>query len=253
MKCIVEGIATEYAVSGKGPIIMLLHGWGTSSRDMENLARELANSYCVITLDFPGFGSSERPAEVWGVGDYATFVQKFLEKINISDIYALIGHSFGGRVIIAGCARNIIKPNKIVLIGSAGIKHSADMKTTVFKGLAKSGKALLSLPGLSKYSSRAKLKLYEKAGSMDYLEAGGMKDIFSKVIHEDLQSDAAEIVQSTLLIWGSKDEASPVADAKQFHKLITHSHLEIIEGAGHFVHHDETTKVQMLIKRFLDA
>ena len=251
MKCIVDGIATEYTMIGHGKPVVLMHGWGTSLKDMQGLAKVLSESFHVISVDFPGFGGSERPKEVWGVGDYAIFIQKFLDKINVKEIFMVVGHSFGGRVVIAACGRGIMNPQKVVLIGSAGIKHSSSVRTKVFKGIAKTGKVVAALPGLGAIKDGARRKLYAAAGTSDYIDAGEMKEIFSKVIDEDLQVDASKIPQPTLLVWGEHDNASPVSDAQRLHQLIKASKLVIIPRAGHFVHNDDTQGVMKAIRDFL--
>ena len=47
----------------------------------------------------PGFGDTSEPAEPWDVGNYTDFVIKFIDSFNFKKII-LLGHSFGGRVII---------------------------------------------------------------------------------------------------------------------------------------------------------
>lgn len=242
---------TNYIKKGDGPLIVVLHGWSTSAQNMMTVIDALASSYTVLALDLPGFGGSQQPREAWSVGDYAEFVLHVLQKLGYDQPHALIGHSFGGRVSIKGVGKNIICPNKLVLIGSAGIKHSASLRNKTYGMIAKSGKAVLSLPGLSRFSEKAKRTLYDRAGASDYLAAGTMKDIFVKTINEDLQASASRIEIPTLLVWGENDDQSPVSDARIFEKVIKKSKLHVIAGAGHFVHVDEPNEVNRLIREFL--
>ncbi len=244
-------MAINYSDQGYGDVIVVLHGWGTRAADLTALTQQLARTYRVLALDLPGFGGSQQPTSVWSVGEYAQFVADFLAKHNIESVAAMIGHSFGGRIVIKACGSGTLQPKKIVLIGAAGIRHSQSIRNLGYKLAAKAGKAVFALPIARSYAANARSKLYRHAGSTDYDQSGAMREIFLKTINEDLQSDAAHITQPTLLIWGQNDAESPVEDARKFHSIIRNSVLHVIPDAGHFVHHDQPTKVWEYIGTFL--
>ena len=252
MKCIVNGLMTEYTQRGSGPVVVLLHGWGTDASNMQQIAQGLGDQYTVVAVDLPGFGRSEQPHEAWGVGDYALYVNNLLKKLNIEQVYTLVGHSFGGRICIKAVSERIISPDKIVLIGSAGVKHSDNLRNSSYRLIAKSGKALLSLPGLSRFSQAARKRLYAQAGASDDLQAGGMKDIFQATINEDLSQNASNITIPALLIWGGNDDQAPIEDARFLKTAMPNASLKVIEAASHFVHNEYPDKVNRWIKDFLD-
>lgn len=251
MNCIVDNLSVKYTDEGTGPIMLLLHGWGTTGTDFDDLARQLRTSHRVIRLDLPGFGGSERPRQAWHVTEYATFVARFLDKIEVDALDTLVGHSFGGRIAIKGLATSVLSASRLVLIGAAGVKHSDETKNIALKAVAKSGKAILSLPVLNKFASTARKKLYKSIGSEDYINAGPMQQIFLNTINEDLSSYAQDIVIPTLLIWGSEDDQAPLADAEFYQSQIGDSHLKVVYGAGHFVHHDDQAQVSAWIEEFI--
>ena len=61
-----------------------------------------------------------------------------------------------------------------------------------------------------------------------------MRAILSKVVNEDLCHLMPKIKASTLLFWGEKDTATPLADAKRMEKLIPDAGLVSVAGAGHY-------------------
>ncbi|MFS8120651.1 MAG: alpha/beta fold hydrolase, partial [Microcoleus sp.] len=142
-------------------------------------------------------------------------------------------------------------PQKIVLIGAAGIKHDKDVRNLGYVIIAKAGKLVLSLPGFRNVRQKAKGALYKSIGSQDYLRSGTMKEIFIHTIREDLSDQASRITLPTLLIWGEHDEESPIEDARQFNRLIQGSELHIIPNSGHFVHTEQADTVNELIGAFL--
>lgn len=251
MKVIVDEQLVNYQAEGSGKTILLLHGWGTNLQTFDGLSKYFVSEYRVIRIDLPGFGASPRPAGDWDINDYAIFVSKFLAKINEKEIFAVFGHSFGGRVTIKAIARRYIHPQKVVLIGSAGIKPAASVRKTAYQSIAKIGKTVTNLPGLKSIQSKLRKRLYVSAGATDYLAANEMKPIFLSTIREDLQKDAAYISIPTLLVWGDDDVDTPVADGQKFHRIIKRSKLVVISDAGHFVYNDKPEEVATVIGEFL--
>jgi pimeloyl-ACP methyl ester carboxylesterase len=68
----IDGINIFYREAGpdEAPVVLLLHGFPTSSHMFRNLIPELADRYHVIAPDYPGYGQSDTP-------DRATFSYTF--------------------------------------------------------------------------------------------------------------------------------------------------------------------------------
>jgi len=241
-------LAIEYADEGAGPVLLMLHGWGDNLHTFDAIARELPG-YRIVRLDLPGFGGSERSQETWGVVEYARFVESFIKKIQIEP-HTLIGHSFGGRIIIKGVGVGIFSPQKIVLIASAGVARKRTLKSMFFRMLAKLGKALTLIPPLSLYRGQIRKKLYAALGS-DYFASGSMRDVFLKVVREDLIEFARHISAPVLLVWGTLDNQTPLSDGEKIRDAIRQSEMEVIQGATHFVHQEKPQEVATLIKEFI--
>ena len=233
------------------PVVVLLHGWGADSQSFAQFASALKPNFRVIRLDLPGFGASQLPPSDWHVTDYAHILQSFLTKLEITEIRAVIGHSFGGRIAIKAIGSGLVSPSRLILMGSAGVKHSNSLRNHAFKAVAKLGKAATSLPGLASVQKNLRRRLYRAAGSTDYLDAGPMRQVFVSTIGEDLQADASRISVTTLLIWGEQDTETPVADGRLLAAIIPHAKFEIVPAAGHFVYLDASDVVLALAKKFL--
>ena len=248
MKIIINNLAIDYSDQGDGPIILFLHGWKDNSRTFDPLIPFLPN-FRIVRMDLPGFGNSETPDASWNLNDYIDLVKNFIKKLNLN-IDALVGHSFGGRIIIKGLAGKNIEAEKAVLIGSAGISKTNTAKNFLFRLTAKIGKILTLIPPLIFWKRQIRQKFYNKIGS-DYLNAGALRNTFLNIIGEDLSAAAKKITIPTLLIWGDCDTQTPVNDGKKLNTLINGSRLEIIIGAGHFPHQENPEKVSNLIKNFI--
>ena len=81
------GIHWEKAGNGQSRVV-LLHGWGCSTKLMEPLSNALSGDMTVLSVDFPGFGESGRPPEPWGVPEYAGALRALEKKgaVTIHDV-----------------------------------------------------------------------------------------------------------------------------------------------------------------------
>lgn len=251
MKVIVKGHLVNYKDEGSGKVMLLLHGWGQTLQTFDDLASHFSKNYRVIRIDFPGFGGSPKPSDDWHIDDYAKFVADFLQKVEVDKVYGVLAHSFGGRVTIKSAAKKYFAIEKLVLMGSAGVKPSASAKKMAYKLIAKAGKQITKMPGLSKAQVLLRRKLYASAGATDYLESADLKQIFLHTINEDLQGNAATIKQPALLVWGQDDNQTPVADAQKLHGAMKNSQLVIFPNAGHFIYIDERDAVVQKLDEFL--
>lgn len=249
MNVIVNDLLTQYSLTGKGELVVLLHGWGDSSLGLATLNSQLSQNYRVLALDLPGFGGTQPPRETWGLDDYANFVHDLLQKLDLGQPYAIIGHSNGGAIAIRGCALQSLQPRKLILLAAAGVRNTQSARRLVLNVIAKLGKgATFWLPRRVRQALRA--GLYSASGS-DLLVVAGLQATFKKTVRQDVQADAAKLKLPTLLIYAANDSAVPVADGERYQALIESSRLEIVKDAGHFVQLDQPVQVQQLIEQFL--
>lgn len=248
----IQDIDLNYIVEGEGSPIIVLHGWGANIDAVRPIINIVKKNYKVYSLDLPGFGKSMEPKEAVGSFEYAEIVREFLKAMEIEKA-TFIGHSFGGKLSIILGAKYPELVDKLVLIDSAGLipKRGAQyyIKVYSFKILRFIYKNLFFW---IKDEKRLQ-KFYERFGSDDYRDSSGiMRKVLVKVVNENLKPLLKDINASTLLIWGDKDEATPLYMAKIMEKEIKDSGLVIFEGAGHFSYIDDYNKFVAVIKAFLN-
>jgi len=251
MKIIVNNQLLEYRDEGSGRVLLLLHGWGTNLSTFDQLSNYLVKKFRVIRFDFPGFGNSPKPTEDWSIGNYVSLTQDLLIKLKIKQVYAIIGHSFGGRVVIKGVGNDHLKPDKVILISAAGVKPHQQVKKALYKLIAKVGKFATSIPVVNKLRPALRRRLYSSAGSTDYLKADQMQQIFINVVNEDLLAEVPKIIQPTLLIWGADDTETPLSDANKMKDLLSDGRIFVVSNVGHFVYIDAFNEVTNEIDKFL--
>jgi len=249
MQVIVDALLTHYEQAGNGKTVLLLHGWGDSLEGFKDLRARLAKHYRVVSLDLPGFGTSQAPNEVWGLDNYGQFVASFLAKIAVSSVWAVIGHSNGGAIAIRATARGWLKPERIVLLAAAGIRGEYKGRNRVYRMIAKTGK-VAAKPLPASVQKRLRKKLYTTIGS-DMLVAEHLQETFKRVITDDVRDDARHVLVPSLLIYGEADIQAPVWYGERYHELIPNSTLEVLPGVDHFVHLERPQVVEDAIMRFL--
>lgn len=250
MQVVVDSLLTNYQKTGSGEkTILLLHGWGDSLKTFNSLQSALSQDYTVVSLDLPGFGASQAPAEVWDLSDYAQFTSQFLNKIKTKSVNGIIAHSNGGALAIWAISHKDIQTDRLILLGASGIRNRQKGKHLAIKVVAKTGKvATFWLP--EHHKQRLRKKLYGAVGS-DLLVAPHLQETFKRTVRQDVQAEAKQLKLPVLLIYGEKDKATPILYGQIYHELIGSSTLEIIGEAGHFVHNDKPEQVEQLIKVFL--
>ena len=244
-----HSVRLHYTDCGEGHPLLLLHGWGCNTTTFSAIHPFLEARFRVLTLDFAGFGQSDEPHEVWGVEEYTRSVEALAKAEGIENPI-LIGHSFGGRVSIVYASRN--KTQKIILVDAAGVKPRRSLsyyrKVYTFKLL----KRILPLVVGRKRAEAMIEARRSKAGSSDYNQASPMmRAILSKCVNEDLCHLMPKIEAPTLLFWGEKDTATPLADAKRMEKLIPDAGLVTVAGAGHFAFLENTPLFLRVAESFL--
>lgn len=253
----IDGISVNYAVKGEGEYVFILHGWGANLEVYNSVADVLAEKYTVVSFDFPGFGKTPEPPEIWDVSAYADFTEKFIYSFGQSKVI-LMGHSFGGRVILKLVSKENLafSVSKILFVDSAGVMPKRSKKQNFRTRIYKAGKFFLSLYPVRKMFPDALENLRKKFSSADYASASEkMRGVLVKTVNEDLTPLMKNVKCTTLLIWGVNDTATPYSDAEIFEREISSGGADVgiakIENAGHYSFLDQPYVFGKIIRSFL--
>ncbi len=248
-----------YQKTGEGKPLVILHGWGSSSRVMMPVATNLKEIRTCYVLDLPGFGESPEPERSWSIDDYTDMVQTFIKDI-IKEKTDLLVHSYGGRITLKLCSRDFGKSNigKVLITGGAGMKPKRSFRYYYKKYLAKTLKApFLMLPDKQRDKALSKLRstnLWKSLGSSDYSTLSGvMRETFVKSVTEYLEPTLPDIEHEVLLLWGRKDEATPIYQAERMEKGLKNSALVIIEDAAHYAFLDKPKQFSAICVAFFNG
>jgi pimeloyl-ACP methyl ester carboxylesterase len=240
------------------PTLLCLHGWGASQESFTELRDALKGEDIeILSPDLPGFGKEQEPTADWTLDDYANWVEEYIRTHIREKSFSLLGHSFGGRIAIKIASGYNKKPKTytlehLYLCASAGIKRHRHVKRSIGLIIAKTGKAILSLPGLNIFESLAKRLLYKLLRVHDYERASPrMQQIMINVCKEDLRPLLKDIDTQTVIFWGERDTMTPIQDAHVMDAEIPHSTLHTYPDVRHRVHRDMAQEIAEVIRKNL--
>ena len=246
----IGGTTLFYKIAGEGKPLLIIHGWGATSSSWMGVVEEMTGQgFQIIIPDLPGFGKSPEPEKIWGTEDYASIILELIKEMDLKDFH-LLGHSFGGGIalMIAAEGNGV---DKLILCDAAVIREERlSLRQQVSKGISRVAKIVpKDLPGYRFFEKM----VYKLAGVSDYYKASRiMKEVFKKVVSEDLRFLLGKIRQKCLIIWGSEDKITPLSDAFILNKGIKGSDLKIVTGAKHNPYKTNPKETAEAIIKFLN-
>ena len=230
-------------IEGKGDYIFFLHGWGGDKNSFKICQHSLENP--MVFVSFSGFGKSCPPPYAYSVEDYANELKELISDICGNQKPIIICHSFGARVAAKLIAENAGIAKKLIIVDGAGVKPKRSIKYHLLVMRYKRLKKKVA-------HGKADKKLLDAYGSSDYkVLSGVMQKTFVKVVNEDLKKCFKKIDCETLLIWGDKDEDTPLYMAKKINRWIKSSALVVINDAGHFSYINNFPMFISLVRAFV--
>jgi len=115
----VNGNRIRYAEEGKGPPVLLLHGFGASLEWWKLNLKSISQNHRAIAIDFLGFGFSSKPKEEFNTSLATRFMHSLLNAFNLDKV-TLVGNSFGGYIALITALCLPEKVNRIVLVDNVG-------------------------------------------------------------------------------------------------------------------------------------
>ncbi|CCD90999.1 putative enzyme [Bradyrhizobium sp. ORS 375] len=257
------------------PVILLLHGFPTSSHMFRNLIPQLASRYRVIAPDYPGFGQSAAPDHktfAYTFAHFADLMDALLGKLEVKR-YAMYVMDYGAPV---GYRLALKHPERVSALiiqnGNAyeeGLKKFWDpIKAYWADGSPAHRKALevLMKPETTKFQYTDGMSdvsridpdnilhdqtLLDRPGNMD-IQLDLFLDYGSNVpLYPQFQAYFRERKPPTLIVWGKNDFIFPADGAGPYLRDLPDAELHLIDS-GHFALEDKADEIVPLIRSFLE-
>lgn len=111
----VSGVKLQYLTAGRGPAVLLLHGYAETSHMWRPLIPRLAANFTVIAPDLPGIGDSDIPPDGLDMTRAATRIHELVTSLGVKSA-VVVGHDIGLMVAYAYAAQFPAETGKLVLM-----------------------------------------------------------------------------------------------------------------------------------------
>ncbi|HWS75202.1 MAG TPA: alpha/beta hydrolase [Quisquiliibacterium sp.] len=258
--------------------LVMLHGWMDVSASFQFLVDALESNWKVIAPDWRGFGLTDRPgADSYWFPDYLADLDFLLDALLPDQAVDLVAHSMGGNVanLYAGVRPHRVR--KLVNLEGLGmqatrpeqapgryarwideLKHGARLRdyasrAEVAERLAQNNPRL----GPEKAAFLAEHWALPTAGGRFALAGDPAHKIVNAQLYrvEEVLACWREVRADVLLVVANRSErwhAFLNTDEFRLRKLALRSlRTEIVDGAGHMLHHDQPEQVARLVEGFV--
>ena len=261
----VDGLNIHYQDTGpKGaPVLLLLHGFGSSLQTWDEWAAQLEKHYRVIRLDLPGFGlTGPSPVNDYSEEKDVATLTHFVDKLGIDEL-SVIGHSMGGKMAWTFAADQGPRVKALVLMAPDGYPQAEAIGTKPYAMPAVMGLMKFFLP---KYLVRKSLepaffdatalddRLVERY--YDMLRAPGVRGAIlergQQTIYTDPVPRLKKITAPTLLLWGQDDLMIPSSNAQSYAGVLADAQTVLLPNLGHLLQEEQSQLGLAQVTQFLN-
>src|SRR5258705_10960018 len=111
----IDNVELHYLTAGRGPAVILLHGYAETSRMWRPIIPLLAEKFTVIAPDLPGIGDSGIPSDGLDMKSAATRVHALAQSLGVKKA-RVVGHDIGLMVAYAYAAQFPSEVEKLVVM-----------------------------------------------------------------------------------------------------------------------------------------
>lgn len=274
----VDGLDIFYREAGPAdaPVVLLLHGFPTSSHMFRNLIPALSDRYRLVAPDYPGFGNSSMPKLEefeYSFENLARIIEQFTDALEL-DAYSLYLMDYGAPIgFRLATARPERVQSLIIQNGNAydeGIsdfwrpiqafwkektpEHEQTLRNTLLTLEATRWQYTHGLPDLSCVAPdnwNHDQFLLDRPGAKDIQIALFYAYGSNPPLYPEWQRYLRERQPPTLIVWGKNDYIFPAEGAQAYKRDLRDIEFHLID-AGHFVLESDGEVVAGLMRSFLE-
>ncbi len=245
---------------GSGPPLLILHGLFGSSGNWRGIARELAATHSVFSVDLRNHGASPWADSMHYV-EMADDVLQLADRLGL-DRPAVMGHSMGGKTAMAMALREPARVGRLVVVDIAPVPY-ADTLTPFAQAM--SSVDVVAAASRAEVQGRLANSVSDR-GVVPFL----MQNLVTRNDHFDWRLNLLGITASMdqlcsfpaalaserfdgplTVIAGANSDYVAQRNGASFHPMFSDVDVEVIEGAGHWVHADQPAAFLASVRRAL--
>jgi pimeloyl-ACP methyl ester carboxylesterase len=264
---VVEGVRIRCLDTGsktrKGPVLLMVHGWGGSGEDFRPLFGRLPQNCRAIAIDLPGCGRSDKPDAAYDVAYFVSFLKALCDAMGLEKI-VLVGHSMGGLFAVHFVGTHPEMVDKLVLVAPYGLRAEDGVWSLAARWgnlvdlVLRFNNRLFIRWALQRnifYKPTARMvraAVVSGSGVIGRLGSRALAHITRNAMGKDhVESVLPFIRQDTLLIWGNRDKVLAPRFARTFMELLPRACLRSVRDSGHVPMVEKTAETARLFSEFI--
>jgi esterase len=245
---------------GQGPPLVILHGLFGSSGNWRGVARELAATHSVFSVDLRNHGASPW-SESMDYLEMADDVLQLIERLRI-ERPTVMGHSMGGKVAMALALRHPAHVSRLIVVDIAPLSY-ADTLTPFAEAMR--GADVFAAASRAEVQRRLQQavpdgqvvpflmqNLVTRNDHFDWrLNVLGISAAMSQLCSFPSALLGARFPGPLTVIAGERSDYVVQRDGQAFRPMFIDIEVEVVPGAGHWVHADEPPAFLASVRRSL--
>lgn len=256
------------------PVILLLHGFPTSSHMFRNLISELSDTFRLVAPDYPGFGNSSMPPGVefdYTFDHLSEIVDKFIDKLGLKK-FSMYVMDYGAPIGYRIAAKHPERVQSLIVQNGCayeeGLRDFWDPIKAYWKDRSETNAAPLRNffeIDITKWQYTNGVKDTEKISPDNWfhdqylLDRPGNKDIQLQLFYDygsnpplypKWQAYFRQHQPPTLVVWGKNDHIFPAEGAKPYARDLKNIEVHLLD-TGHFALEDHCDVIAGHMRRFL--
>jgi len=239
----VGNLKIAYAEGGTGETVIMLHGFGANKDNWARFSKTITPKYHVIIPDLPGFGDSDKPADInYSIASQTERINLLAKQLKLTKFH-IVGSSMGGNIAGMYAATYPEMVKSLTLFDASGVKSPVKSEREI---MIEKGTNPLLVSSAADYDRLLQFTFSKpiqiKSFIKNYLakKAAAERPINEKIYKEALINDYGmlegkldRISVPALIIWGDKDRVVHISSMDIFKKLIKNSKSVVIKECGH--------------------
>jgi len=256
------------AGEGRGPPVVLIHGFLTSHLSFDDVIDELAERFHVIAPDLPGFGESEKPNPAryaYGVESFAEALADLISAFGVGRA-CVLGHAFGGAVAITFASAYAELVKRLVLVAPLCYPYRVSRRIRWPLTPVVGGVLFKQLYGRRTFRNYFEEEVFSTRSTTPFSRIDRLYDLFntpsaresayavlkSMLDTRPVVARVSRVRQPTLVVWGRDDRIFPAAFALKLTREIPDARLELFD-AGHAPHEERPRDFAEVVAEFFEG
>lgn len=250
----------HHKIYGSGEPVIILHGIFGMLDNWHNFASKLSSHFQVITVDQRNHGRSGH-SEDFNYDLMCEDIRELIMKLEIEKIN-LIGHSMGGKAAMNFALKYPDNTNNLIVV-DIGIKKYRKSHEFIFEALDELDINMMNSRTeielfLNQYiPNEAIVKFLMKNIARHHNENKFFWKMNFKILEKNYEHIISEVKSnnhfygSTLFVKGANSDYLHEDELPQIRKLFPNAQMNVIDGAGHWIHAEKEDELINAITNFL--